>query len=92
MVEEGQGGKDGGPDQPRLCPVLETPALHLQLGHLVRVELQQLKEVEEKSGDEKLLSSQLRAGQIRAQAKISLAVKTTEEEDGKGCSMKVLRA
>ena len=92
VVEQGEGWKDGGSDQPRLGSVFELPALHLQLGHLVRVELQQLKEVEEKSGDEKLLSSQVRAGQIRARAKISLAVKTTEEEDGKGCSMKVLCA
>ena len=51
--------EDGGSDQPRLRPVLEPPPQHLQLGHLVRVELQQLKEVEEELGNEKLFSSQL---------------------------------
>ena len=59
VVEEGEGGKDGGSDQTRLCSVLEPPPQHLELGHLVRVELQQLKEVEEESGNEKLFSSQL---------------------------------
>ena len=59
VVEEGKGGEDGGSDQPRLRSVLEAPPQHLQLGHLVRVELQQLKEVEEELGNEKLVSSQL---------------------------------
>ena len=57
MVEEGKGGKDGRSNQLRLGSVLEPPALHLQLSNLVRVELQQLKEVEYKSGNEKLVSS-----------------------------------
>ena len=90
VVEECEGGKDGRPDQPRLCSVLEPPPHHLQLGHLVRVELQQLKEVEEESGNEKLISSQLGCGRLGA--KISLAVKTTEEKYGKGGSMKVFCA
>ena len=59
VVEKGEGWKDGGSDQPRLGSVFELPALHLQLGDLVRVELQQLEEVEEESGNEKLFSSQL---------------------------------
>ena len=90
MVEEGKSGEDGGPDQPRLRSVLEAPPQHLQLGHLVRVELQQLKEVEEEFGNEKLFSSQLGGGRLGA--KIPLAFKTTEEKDGKGCSVEVLRA
>ena len=57
MVEKSKGGKDGRSNQLRLGSVLEPPALHLQLSHLVRVELQQLKEVEYKSGNEKLVSS-----------------------------------
>ena len=57
VVEKGEGWKDGGSDQPRLGSVFELPALHLQLGHLVRVELQQLEEVEEQLGDQKLISA-----------------------------------
>ena len=51
VVEKSEGWKDGGSDQPRLSSVFELPALHLQLGDLVRVELQQLEEVEEQLGD-----------------------------------------
>ena len=57
VVEKGEGWKDGGSDQPRLGSVFELPALHLQLGDLVRVELQQLEEVEEQLGDQKSISA-----------------------------------
>ena len=57
VVEKGESWKDGGSDQPRLGSVFELPTLHLQLSDLVRVELQQLEEVEEQLGDKKLISA-----------------------------------
>ena len=77
VVEEGEGGVDSCPYEDRLGPLLAGLGDHLELSHLVSVELEQLQEVHEESADEDLV---LGEGVARGSGEVSLALQAAQHE------------